>query len=299
MNNNINYIEYLTEKSKYVDSILPYAIDCACGAPDEIKEPMKYSLLAGGKRLRPVILKETAGLFGRDDKSVDVLAQAIEMIHTSSLIHDDLPAMDNDDYRRGRKTCHIVYGEAIAILAGDALLNYANEIMIKESLVTGDMKILKAAEVISRSTGLRNMIGGQTLDVLYENSDKQCEELLYTIHEKKTAALLKAAMLAGAYAAGASNEECDIIDKYASCIGLTFQITDDILDVISDKETLGKTPGKDMSVGKLTFVSLYGIDKARELVDIYTKEAIEAIRKINADTGFFVWLAEYISGRKF
>ncbi|MBE5817169.1 MAG: polyprenyl synthetase family protein [Clostridiales bacterium] len=299
MNSNTDYVKYLTEKSNYIDSILPCAIDCATDAPNEIKEPMKYSLLAGGKRLRPVILREAARIFGREDKSVDVLAQAIEMIHTSSLIHDDLPAMDNDDYRRGRKTCHVVYGEAIAILAGDALLNYANEIMINEALITGDMNILKAAEVISRATGLKNMIGGQTLDVLYENSDKQCEDLLYTIHEKKTAALLKAAMLAGAYAAGASDEECQIIDKYASCIGLTFQITDDILDVVSDKETLGKTPGKDMDVGKLTFVSLYGIDKARELVDRYTREAIEAISRINADTGFFVWLAEYISDRKF
>ena len=208
-----------------------------------------------------------------------ILLAAIEMIHTYSLIHDDLPAMDNDTLRRGKPTNHVVYGEGLAILAGDGLLNIAFEIMSDRLVQAKDgktIKYAKAMRIIAKACGVSGMIAGQAADLEFEGKEKSKETLLY-IHEKKTAEMIKASVLCGAVIGGANIEQLIRLEQYGKSIGLVFQIVDDILDVSGDESSLGKSTGKDEAAGKQTFVSLYGIDKSREIAKNETEKAIEAL----------------------
>lgn len=256
------------------------------GYQKTVLEAMNYSILAGGKRLRPMLMQETFRLFGGCGNLIEPFMAAIEMIHTYSLVHDDLPAMDNDEYRRGRKTTHVVYGEAMAILAGDGLLNYAFETALKafelvkqngsdgQDMVKSYAAIGKALSILAAKAGVYGMIGGQTADIEAEQSDTLNKEQLLFIHENKTAALIQAAMLIGAVLAGAEEEALSQIERCAYDIGIAFQIQDDILDVIGDSAVLGKPVGSDEKNHKQTYVTINGLENSRKEVALLSKEAV-------------------------
>ena len=259
---------------------------------------MNYSVLAGGKRLRPMLMEETYRFFGGTRDVVKPFMAAIEMIHTYSLVHDDLPAMDNDEYRRGRKTTHVVYGEAMAILAGDGLLNYAFETAVKAFEMVDPKDILavsKALSILARKAGIYGMIGGQTADIEAENiSDSRedealknhpWEEHLLFIHEHKTAALIQASMMIGAVLAGATESQLEVVEKAAYDIGVAFQIQDDILDITSTFEELGKPIGSDEKNNKMTYVSLKGIDQATQDQKIMSNRAIQNLEQLGNSNG--------------
>jgi len=263
-----------------------------------IYDAMRYSLLAGGKRLRPVLSLGVCEMLGGDMNEVLPFACALEMIHTYSLIHDDLPAMDNDDYRRGRLTNHKVYGEATAILAGDALLNFAFEVMADAALKdTGKMqKRLKALKIIAEAAGTRGMIGGQVVDL--ESEGKVISgELLKYMHSCKTGALIKASVMSSAILCDASDEEMSLLCDYASNIGIAFQIKDDILDVEGNPEIMGKKVGSDASNKKSTYVTLYGIDESKKMLESITNQAIENLRMFGEKGEFLIELAKFLVGR--
>lgn len=245
-----------------------------------LRDMMSYSLLAGGKRLRGVLLMATAAMFTNHKEDAYCFASAVEMIHTYSLIHDDLPAMDNDDYRRGNPTSHKVFGEANAILAGDALLNLAYEIMSEtawERAQAGVILPLKAMRIIAKQAGAQGMIAGQVADLENEKNLRADEKTLLYIDTHKTGALIEAAVLAGAILGDASAKEQHALLIYASQLGLAFQAMDDILDEIGVQEELGKTIGKDKEAEKLTFTTLYGIDKTKQYVHKYMERACDAL----------------------
>lgn len=264
-----------------------------------IVEAMKYSLLSGGKRIRPCIFIEVLKLFNKNyDEYLDI-ACSIEMIHTYSLIHDDLPAMDNDTLRRGKPTNHIKFGEDIAILAGDSLLNYAYEILFKFISENLSKNNAKACEVISKYCGIYGMIGGQVSDVINENKQISLENLEY-IHKNKTAKLIMASAISAAYVSEADDEQISIIKDYAFNLGMAFQISDDILDIISDEKILGKTVGKDENSGKNTYPKYFGLYESKKKLEYYVDSAVNSIKKLkDKDTTFFVELANYTSLRKF
>lgn len=268
-------------------------------APTQIVEAMEYSLMAGGKRIRPVMMLESARACGLNNTDeIEVFACALEMIHSSSLIHDDLPAMDDDDLRRGKPTNHKVFGEAMAILAGDALLNHANEMTTDYVAQHTESRYAKAACEIAKATGITGMIGGQTIDVLAEKKglDIADEEMLTKIHTMKTCALLMCAVAVGAYVAGKSEDIVQKWREYGLNLGLAFQITDDVLDVVGDEKVLGKPIGSDSENQKPTFVTLMGVDKAKRKAREYTEKAKQIATELeNAD--FFVWLADYLCDR--
>lgn len=241
-------------------------------------DAMHYTFKAGGKRLRPMLMEETFRMFGGEGEVIEPFMAAIEMIHTYSLVHDDLPALDNDDYRRGRKTAHIVYGEDMAILAGDALLNYAFETACKALDVEGaDVeKVAKALRILAQKPGIFGMIGGQVADVAWTGQQINLEQLLF-IHRLKTSALIECSMMIGAVLAGASKEQIAAVEQIAGNIGIAFQIQDDILDVTSTTEELGKPVGSDEEKGKVTYVALKGLEQAKQDVETYTMEAIETL----------------------
>lgn len=246
-----------------------------------IRDAMAYSLFSGGKRVRAVLLLAAAALFQEKTPEAIAFAAAIEMIHTYSLIHDDLPSMDNDDYRRGNPTSHKVFGEANAILTGDALLNMAYEIMSEEAnaaAIQGDLNPLAAMKLIAKQAGARGMIAGQAADLENENNTKADEKLLMYIDTHKTGALIEAATLSGAILAGASAKEQHALLIYASNLGLAFQASDDILDETGTAEEMGKSIGKDQVAGKATFVSLYGVEKTRRLIQGYIQRACDALQ---------------------
>lgn len=249
-------------------------------------ESMEYSLLAGGKRLRPIMAFEFCRMCGGDWKTAAPFAAAIEMIHTYSLIHDDLPCMDNDDYRRGRPTNHKVYGEAMAILAGDALLTDA-------FCIASTSGISDAIAVLAECAGSLGMVGGQVLDILSEERILSEQEVI-DIQTRKTGALINAACVTGVMAAGGSEEQIAAAGTFAGALGLAFQIRDDMLDVIGNAQELGKATGVDGN--KNTFVRLYGLDKCEELVQKYTRIAIEAL-SVFQDTSYMLQLAEYLTAR--
>ena len=255
-------------------------------------EAMEYSLLAGGKRLRPVFAFEFCRMCGRDWRDAAPLAAAVEMIHTYSLIHDDLPSMDNDDFRRGRPTNHKVYGEAMAILAGDALLTDAFAVASTAKLQNpGDMA--DAIGILAECAGSLGMVGGQVLDILAET--RECtEEDVLAIQDRKTGALIRAACALGAVAGGATQEQFDAACRFAAGLGLAFQIRDDMLDVIGTAEEMGKGVGTDAA--KNTFVRLYGLEKCEELVQKYTDYALEALNCFE-DTAFLKELALSLTSR--
>lgn len=262
---------------------------------------IRYSMLAGGKRLRPILMMECYRMFGGSSDVIRPFAAALEMIHTHSLVHDDLPAVDNDDYRRGRKTTHAVYGEAMGVLAGDALLNLAYETMLQAFRYNeeGD-RIYRAAAILASKSGFSGMLGGQGLDVENEKNGTQKyseEELLY-IYEHKTAALLEAALMAGAVLGGASREQISAVEQIGSKIGLAFQIRDDILDVTSTQEELGKPVFSDARNEKTTFVTLHSVEQAAAAADRLTEEAIEILRELPGETGFLEEVFREMAGRR-
>lgn len=283
----------------YIEKLLKEHMPEEKGYQKTIFEAMNYSLKAGGKRLRPILTLEACRIVGGNEEDVIPFAIAIEMIHTYSLIHDDLPALDNDDLRRGRPTNHKVYGDAMAILAGDGLLNYAFEIMLKSSIgKENPAKYLNAINEIAKSSGVYGMIGGQVVDI--ESEDKKIEmEKLDFIHLNKTAAIIVGCMRAGAIIGDATEEQLENITKYATNIGLSFQIADDILDITGDESKLGKKVGSDIDNNKSTYPSLIGLEKSKEIANDLINEAKTRISNIKGDTEFLNDLAEYIVARDY
>lgn len=244
----------------------------------KIYEAMLYSLNAGGKRIRPILLILSYEMYKDTHTEVLPMAVAIEMIHTYSLIHDDLPAMDNDDLRRGKLTSHKVFGDAIAILAGDALLNEAMNIMFEFCL--GDICKAKACLLISTAAGAEGMVGGQVVDLLSENKNISLEELTY-MHSKKTGELIKAAIVAGAVMAKAPSSDIKLLEEYGEKLGLAFQIKDDILDVVGDTKTLGKMIKSDVSNNKTTFITEFGIEKCKDICRKLSEECVIILGKLS------------------
>lgn len=295
----MNFKEELKNRVVNIEDLLNEYMPKVEGYQKTIFDSMNYSLKAGGKRLRPILTLEACKLVGGNEKDAYPFAVAIEMIHTYSLIHDDLPALDNDDLRRGRKTNHKVYGEAMAILAGDGLLNYAYEIMLRESLSKGEPeKYLKAINEIAKASGIYGMIGGQVVDIESEGKSIDMEKLDF-IHMNKTAAIIIGCMRAGAIIGGASEEELENVTKYAKNIGLSFQIVDDILDIVGDEAKLGKKVGSDIDNEKSTYPSLIGLEKSKETANKLIVEAKMSIDYINKDSEFLNNLADYIVDREY
>jgi geranylgeranyl diphosphate synthase type II len=265
--------------------------------PSPLWEAMSYSLQGGGKRIRPVLLLASCDMAGGNLSAALPFACALEMIHTYSLIHDDLPAMDNDDLRRGQPTNHKVFGENIAILAGDGLLNAAAELMAGSAVKMGDLRGCRAMEIIMRHAGVTGMIAGQTEDVTSEGQPPYEDTVRY-IHERKTADLLEAAVEAGLALAGAQEKEMAAGREYALHLGMAFQMTDDLLDVTGNEDKLGKSVGKDQEQNKMTWVALRGIDGTREDAHREILMAKEALASLPWDTGFFADFAESLQERK-
>lgn len=286
--------ERFGEYREYIENYLERYYNHFDSEPQKILfDSMKYSLLAGGKRLRPIFVFEFCRLCGGDWKTAAPFAGAIEMIHTYSLIHDDLPCMDNDDYRRGRLTNHKVYGEAMAVLAGDALLTDAFA-LASTAQIPNPADMALAIGVLSENAGSLGMVGGQVLDILSEQRVCSEQEVL-DIQSRKTGALINAACVLGAIAGGAGEEQMNAAAGFAGCLGLAFQIRDDMLDVIGDAGELGKAVGHD--AGKNTFVRLYGLEKCEKLVQKYTNEAIAQLRFFN-DTDDIISLARSLTARR-
>ena len=279
-----------------VEAALPAALDALGPLPDKLREAMRYSLLAGGKRLRPVLALAAAELLGVPEEEILPYACALEMIHTYSLIHDDLPAMDNDDLRRGRLTSHKVFGEGMAILAGDGLLHAAMETMLRAAAARDDVRGARAAEAIARRSGVTGMVAGQTVDVTCEGQTPTQERVAY-IHAHKTADLIIAPLEAAACLAGAADAQKEALCAYGLHLGLTFQIVDDLLDVLGDEAALGKRTGLDAAAGKQTWVALKGVDGAREDAAAHTRQAEEALASWGENAGFFIDLAREMLNR--
>ena len=295
----MEFKQTLKQRAEEVENLLKQYMPKEEGYQRNIMESMNYSLNAGGKRLRPILTIEACKVVGGNVEDVIPFAMAIEMIHTYSLIHDDLPALDNDDLRRGKKTNHIVYGEDMAILAGDALLNYAFEVMLSNSIdKENPNKYLKAINEIAKTSGIYGMIGGQVVDIKSENQQISKDQLDY-IHNNKTAAIIIGCMRAGAIIGNATQEELDKITKYAKNIGLAFQIVDDILDVVGDESKLGKKVGSDVENNKSTYPSLLGLEKSKHIAYELIQEAKENINSINKNTNFLNDLANYIIDREY
>lgn len=280
MKSKINFGEIQKTKIRQIEDILQEYLPRQRGYQKVIMEAMAYSLLAGGKRLRPMMMKETFDLFQGRSKAIRPFMAAIEMIHTYSLVHDDLPAMDNDDYRRGRRTTHVVYGEDLGILAGDALLNYAFETAFKAFVTEPEDSLLigRALGVLSEKAGIYGMIGGQVIDVKNTGHDVK-KEVLDTIYELKTSALIEASMMIGAILGGASEEEVKVTEQIARNVGVAFQIQDDILDVTSTREVLGKPVHSDEKNEKTTYVTLLGIENAAQIVRERSEKAIGLLQE--------------------
>lgn len=262
-----------------------------------IYEAMEYSYFAGGKRLRPLLMFTACKMLGGKLEDVIPYGAALEMIHTYSLIHDDLPAMDDDDYRRGRLTSHKVYGEGMAVLAGDALLNQAYETMIHATAKAPSNGKIKAMQIIADAAGTNGMIGGQVVDIVSENKVIDEETLLY-IHEKKTSALIRAALQSGAALADKEEDVIERMGKVGYYVGLAFQIQDDILDVTSTNEVLGKPVGSDEKNGKVTYVSINGLEKAKQDVEQLSRKALELITENGEEADFLKALINHLIKRK-
>lgn len=287
------------ENVSYIEDVLKSYLPKKPSYQKTIYDAMEYSVMAGGKRLRPMMVYQAYKMFGGTDKKiVEPFMAAIEMIHTYSLVHDDLPAMDNDDYRRGRKTTHVVYGEDMGILAGDALLNYAYETAIKGTKNASDSKnAIRALEILSEKAGITGMVGGQVVDV--ELTGKKLDEnQLDFIFRLKTGALLEASLMMGAALAGAEEKYIELMEKAGLNIGMAFQIQDDILDVTSTTSELGKPVHSDEKNEKTTYVSLYGMKKAHEDVKKYSENALSILEEIPFKNQFLYTLIEKLISRR-
>jgi geranylgeranyl pyrophosphate synthase len=287
----------LEQQSARVEQQLRDSMD-HLSCPEGIKAAMSYSLLAGGKRIRPAMLLLTCRMLQGDEQTALPLALSLEMIHTYSLIHDDLPALDNDALRRGKPTCHMVYGEDQAIVAGDALLNLAYENMLAFLPMGGERRddYLDAMALIAEAAGAKGMCGGQHLDLLHTGEFSDMEGLRQ-MHLLKTGALLRAAVLSGAKVAHADGETLAALGDFAAAYGLLFQITDDILDTVGDAQTLGKSAGKDALEGKTTYVTLLGLEAARQRAQEAYAAAQAALSRLDADSSWFQWLLDFTIGR--
>ena len=297
----VNFQDELKKRTEEIEAVLKSYLPKEEGFAKTMAQAMNYSLMAGGKRLRPMLILETCRMFGGEEKLAYPFMTAMEMIHTHSLVHDDLPALDNDDYRRGRLTTHKVYGEAMGVLSGVALLNYAYEVMLTAFDLTEDdygiQRVVKALKVIANKTGIYGMLGGQSVDV--ENDGKpMSREMLDYIYKNKTSALIEGSMMAGAILGGASSEEVAVVEKAASQIGLAFQIQDDILDVTSTTEELGKPIHSDEKNHKTTYVTIMGINEASQQVADLSEEAVKLLEGLNKKNEFLFTLVKELVGRR-
>ncbi|MDE7018740.1 MAG: polyprenyl synthetase family protein [Lachnospiraceae bacterium] len=299
----MNFEETLQEKASRIEEMIKAFLPKEDGYQKTVIEAMNYSVLAGGKRLRPMLMEETWRMFGGRGELVAPFMAALEMIHNYSLVHDDLPAMDNDEYRRGRKTTHVVYGEGMAVLAGDGLLNYAFETACvafeRAKNAEEYQRVALALTVLSRKAGIFGMIGGQCADIEAEKHQEDVtKELLMFIHEHKTAALIQAAMMIGAILAGADKEQIAAVEKCAYNIGIAFQIQDDILDVTGSQDVLGKPIGSDEKNNKITYVTIHGLQKASETVAALSNEAVQILASFPERNLFIEELVEQLIYRE-
>lgn len=294
----MNFQDELKRRTDEIEEMLRSFLPEEEGFARTMAQAMNYSMLAGGKRLRPMLIQETYRLFGGTEKVAEPFMAGMEMIHTHSLIHDDLPALDNDDYRRGRLTTHKVYGEAMGVLSGVALLNYAYETMLQAFSLTKDQdRVIRALKVMAEKTGIHGMLGGQSVDV--ENDGKPLEkEMLDYIYRNKTSALIEASMMTGAILAGADEQQVAVVEEAAGNIGLAFQIQDDILDVISTDEELGKPVHSDEKNNKVTYVTIFGIEEASRQVELLSEKAIKLLKSLNKNNEFLYLLIEKLINRR-
>lgn len=295
----MDYERERERKTEEIEALLTKYLPPKEGLQRIIMEAMEYSLMAGGKRLRPMLMRETYLLFGGEGNLVEPFMAAMEMIHTYSLVHDDLPAMDNDEYRRGRKTTHVVYGEDMGILAGDALLNFAFETAASAFEQYPDKALLigKALRVLAGKAGIYGMIGGQVVDVK-ETGHAVSREVLDFIYELKTGALIESSMMIGAILAGASDEDVKKVERIASNVGFAFQVQDDVLDVTSTREVLGKPVHSDEKNEKSTYVTLAGLEEAGKLVETASMEAVRLLGELPGENGYLAWLIEKLIHRE-
>ncbi|MCX7715084.1 MAG: polyprenyl synthetase family protein [Clostridia bacterium] len=294
----MNFNEVLNNKIDKVNNALEGYLKNYKNPQKSIYEAMAYSLFAGGKRLRPVLMMSVCDMLGGDEEFCLPFAAAIEMIHTSSLIHDDLPAMDNDVLRRGKPTNHVVFGEAIAILAGDALLIKAFEIVAECGLKNvNQSNVLRAIRMLAEAAGSEGMIGGQVVDIESEGKNIDGKMLEY-IHLYKTGAIIRACATIGAVLANADEKQISTADAFARSLGMAFQIQDDVLDVEGDEQNLGKPIGSDTEKNKNTYVSLYGMEKSKQLICEYSSRAIDTIGEFGEKAEFLINLVKYLIDRK-
>lgn len=286
----------LNTRTSEVENIIKSFLPVENGLQKTVISAMNYSVLAGGKRLRPMLMQETFKLFGGSGKVIEPFMAAIEMIHTYSLVHDDLPAMDNDEYRRGKKTTHAVYGETMGILAGDGLLNFAFETATKAFDTAVDTNVANALKILACKAGIYGMIGGQVADIESEGKNVGIDTICF-IHKNKTAALIEASMLIGAVLAGANEKELEQIEKAATNIGFAFQIQDDILDITSTTEVLGKPVGSDDKNQKSTYVAIKGLTQSKLDVKCLSEEAIAILRSFKKRNLFLEELVEMLISR--
>ncbi|MGL4902609.1 polyprenyl synthetase family protein [Cetobacterium sp.] len=288
---------HLKSKRELIDSKIEFYLN-KLEYPSIIAEGMRYSVLNGGKRLRPILLLMVLELYGKDLKLGIPSAVAIELIHSYSLVHDDLPALDNDDYRRGKLTTHKKFGEAEAILIGDALLTHSFSIVADETEEVSAEKLLKIIGMISRYAGINGMIGGQMVDIQSEKKKVSLETLEY-IHTNKTGKLLKLPVEIGAIISDATKEEYEALEKYSELIGLAFQIKDDILDIEGDFEKIGKPVGSDLELEKTTYPSIFGLEKSKEILKEVVQNAKKALEVFEKEKiTMFIELADYIAFRE-
>ncbi len=295
----MNISEEITKRASDIETRIKGFLPEQYEYQKTIVEAMSYSVLAGGKRLRPMLMEASYQMFGGEGEELDAFMAAIEMIHTYSLVHDDLPAMDNDLYRRGKKTTHAVYGEAMGVLAGDALLNFAFE-TVADAMVrsAGDMRVAKAFAVLAKKAGIYGMIGGQVVDVESEKKGQQVDrDCLDFIYRLKTGALIEASLMIGAILAGASEEEVSLMEEAGTKLGLAFQIQDDILDVTSSLEVLGKPIGSDARNEKATYVAFEGLEKAGAEVERLSREAVAILDGFKREHTFLRELFMYLIHR--
>lgn len=292
----------LEQRVQHTEEVIRRFLPAEEGYAHTVMEAMNYSVLAGGKRLRPLILGETAAMYGARQELAEPFMAALEMIHTYSLIHDDLPAMDNDEYRRGRKTTWAVYGDGMAVIAGDGLLNYAYETALSAYDAAGSEeekdRVFEALRILSRNAGIYGMVGGQCADIETDlDSSTLTPDLLHYIHKKKTACMIESGFQIGAVLAGAPREDVQALGGIAEDIGLAFQIQDDILDVTGDQKELGKSIGKDAKEGKATYVSMNGLEASAARVRELTEHALSSMDGLTEENDFLKTLVEHLMTR--
>jgi len=300
----MNIAEEIKSKAADIENIIEKYIPKEEGLQKSIMEAMNYSIHVGGKRLRPMLMQESFKMFGGKGDVIEPFMAAIEMIHTYSLVHDDLPAMDNDEYRRGQLSTHAKFGHAMGVLAGDGLLNYAFETALKSfdkidkdgNILTEQTNVIKAMKILADKAGIYGMVGGQVVDVESENQPIGMDTIKY-IHENKTAAMIESSLMIGAVLAGASESDVKVMENVGSDVGLAFQIQDDILDVTSTQEVLGKPIGSDEKNGKTTYLTLVGIEKASSDVREISERAINNLLSLEYKNDFLVELVKSLITR--